>query len=1467
MSLSSLEMTNRSLTNLQSMMVLLNETNWTEWQTKKKVELDTKRVLYTIQHESDEDCIEYVEISDSDEETDDLQKLAEMEIKEMEQSKEVQEVKEPKLKTKSQKGKRKGTQETEERPQWSVLSKKQASKVEKTKKLYKRKIIKLRNDRRIAQEIIVLGLSGSFMNLVNNLIGQPYKIWRALKQHFTPKSLTTHQQLKVKFLKLKKNNNQSVDLFAADIEDLARRVNETSSNNREVIIEADMINAFLSGLPEEYKPFIDSISISKNLETDWQEIKELIKSFELKYFKNQVINNNNNNYSYLTYNKNKIKSNYNKTNNNNYNNGISRNYNNDNNRISRFPLRTPSNNNNNKRNNVVCRFFQLGKCNQGNNCRFLHPSNINNNNNSNNNNFQEKRRLCFICNSDQHLSNRCPRKLQVPNNANQKRNKINIVTTNDSNDNNTNYNNNNNNNNFTKNSNSNYYNRNNNYNNNNYNNNRNSNNNNGNVQPYNNQEDNAWDSTNMIRVYKANVIHNEKNIFVKNVQDFRGTYRKSKEVQNEKTTKWIVDTGATRSMSCNWMLMSEVRTCDPVEVHLAGGDLVIAQRVGVIYINSEVNNRKYSIRIENVLYLPQLDINLISGWELDRSGFLTTIYKGEMKINLAEEDEKIPFLVAKPYLSYANLYYVKEAGKEHYAFAIDGALPDDPTKETIQEKALKELQEWHSRFGHLNFNQVRNFVKNNTPRLSIPNKNPFCDTCYISKMTKKPSKGIPEEYQAKEIGDCIHADVVGPIDVGGEDYNKYLLHILDEFSRYVCTYIIFDKSQAKDKIKAYFEMFNTKFNRYPKVFKSDNGGEFTSTDIKEFLTSKGTLQRFTTPYVHSENNIIERFNRTHMSIVRAIMVEAGIPGTFWREVCLAATQVKNRSPHTGMDNKIPYEVWWGRKLDITKLKVIGCLGYVFIPQETRDDKHLSERSKKCIMLGYDDLSGGYRLMELQQKRVFSSTNVRFNEEVFPMRTDKSTPKISIFERRQPIIPVPYDLSLPLPDNLEYEPTPRNKRPVILELPEEDDKVESEENDDEEKRRMRASLGRRNKENAGHTPLARVSTTEFESKQASEKALEIARKTAQKEAKEAINQGLRRSGRAREPSRDVLESIANQDTKRQKVASHVHENKAANDMVHSLRVLTNKNISTQDDPTTFSDAMRSPEKKRWIEAMNTELKSLIANNTWEVLDKEEAKSTIVKTKWVYKIKKHLDGSIDKYKARLVAKGYSQTPGINVNETFASIVKHKTWRTLLAIAVELDLRVYHWDIATAFLNAPLEEEVYMETPEGFDFGHNKLLRLKKGLYGLQQASRQWYMDLTNTLKSLGLTKCNSDENLFVKYNDEKTKPVLAMGVWVDDMVIVCKRDSTFLGKLKSGLNQKYKVEDKGLISEFLGIKVTRGKDTIKIDQSDYVTTVLKRFNMEDCKVAPTPDVKGKKLSPRTNAVKKSKQWLSEALQIAS
>ena len=300
------------------------------------------------------------------------------------------------------------------------------------------------------------------------------------------------------------------------------------------------------------------------------------------------------------------------------------------------------------------------------------------------------------------------------------------------------------------------------------------------------------------------------------------------------------------------------------------------------------------------------------------------------------------------------------------------------------------------------------------------------------------------------------------------------------------------------------------------------------------------------------------------------------------------------------------------------------------------------------------------------------------------------------------------------------------------------------------------------------------------------------------------------------------------------------------MVNVLNIVSlNNKTYAQDDPVTYNDAVKGDRSDKWKEAMNAEIQSLIANNTWDVVNRNTTKGKVVKTKWVYKTKRHLDGTIDKYKARLVAKGYSQTQGIDVNETFASIVKHKTWRAMLAIAVELDLKVYHWDIATAFLNAKLDEEVYIETPTGYDFGQNVVLKLKKGLYGLQQASRQWLLDLTATLKNLGLERSTADENLFLKYNKERTMPVIAIGIWVDDMVIICKDKGEYYNALKAGLQKKYKVEDKGIISEFLGIKVSYSEGTIKLDQASYVTSILKRYSLFETKEAPTPDVKGKKL----------------------
>ena len=129
-----------------------------------------------------------------------------------------------------------------------------------------------------------------------------------------------------------------------------------------------------------------------------------------------------------------------------------------------------------------------------------------------------------------------------------------------------------------------------------------------------------------------------------------------------------------------------------------------------------------------------------------------------------------------------------------------------------------------------------------------------------------------------------------------------------------------------------------------------------------------------------------------------------------------------------------------------------------------------------------------------------------------------------------------------------------------------------------------------------------------------------------------------------------------------------------------------------------------------------------NNTWELVNRPHGKD-IIGVKWVYKTKLNPDGTIQKHKARLVAKGYSQQPGIDYNETCAPVARLDTIRALIALASQKGWSIHQLDVKSAFLKGVLEEEIYVEQPQGFvsEGKENKVLRLRKALYGLKQAPR--------------------------------------------------------------------------------------------------------------------------------------------------
>ena len=186
---------------------------------------------------------------------------------------------------------------------------------------------------------------------------------------------------------------------------------------------------------------------------------------------------------------------------------------------------------------------------------------------------------------------------------------------------------------------------------------------------------------------------------------------------------------------------------------------------------------------------------------------------------------------------------------------------------------------------------------------------------------------------------------------------------------------------------------------------------------------------------------------------------------------------------------------------------------------------------------------------------------------------------------------------------------------------------------------------------------------------------------------------------------------------------------------------------KDEPKSFLEAINSKDKDRWLEAINSELDSHRENNTWTSVTMPLGRN-IIKTKWIFKIKRNSKNEPERYKARLVAKGYDQEKGIDYDEKFAPVFKQQSLKLILAIAINEGLTIHQIDISTAFLYGELKEEIYIDPPEGLEniSKENKVLKLNRSLYGLKQPPRSWNLTLVKFLNSLNYRQLSSDSAIF-------------------------------------------------------------------------------------------------------------------------
>jgi hypothetical protein len=277
-----------------------------------------------------------------------------------------------------------------------------------------------------------------------------------------------------------------------------------------------------------------------------------------------------------------------------------------------------------------------------------------------------------------------------------------------------------------------------------------------------------------------------------------------------------------------------------------------------------------------------------------------------------------------------------------------------------------------------------------------------------------------------------------------------------------------------------------------------------------------------------------------------------------------------------------------------------------------------------------------------------------------------------------------------------------------------------------------------------------------------------------------------------------------------------------------------NLVTIEEPQSYYEAMKSKDATKWKEAMDAEFKSLKDNETWKLCRLPNGRNAIG-CRWILRKKLNANGTINKYKARLVAKGYSQKEGIDYEETFSPVVKFNSIRIIFAIAVNNNLLLHQMDVKTAFLNGNIEEDIYMQQPEGYSNEDGLVCKLQRSLYGLKQSARSWNQRINTVLLELGFQRCNGDNCMYT--HGYGTDSWIMIALYVDDLIIAA-RSERHLTKIKRQLEDNFEMQDLGELKYCLGLEITRGKDTMHISQHRYIATILEKHQMADSKPVLTP-----------------------------
>lgn len=890
---------------------------------------------------------------------------------------------------------------------------------------------------------------------------------------------------------------------------------------------------------------------------------------------------------------------------------------------------------------------------------------------------------------------------------------------------------------------------------------------------------------------------------------------------------WIIDSGASHHMAPPTAQLDNLHQIAPLRITMAGGQTAVANQAGDAATTLNGEGGPIPVTLYGVVRVPGLAVKLFSVRAMTSKGYGAFFHQGGLDV---VSNTGVVFRGQQR----GNVYVLPTAGR-----AQAPTLADEGIAALVASAPV-----WHTRLAHAGADAVMQTAKT-VEGMTLSGAHPrkelaaICEPCVSAKQTR--ASFPTSRTRATTPLELVHTDVCGPMPVRSMGNSRYFVTVVDDASDYKEAIPIARKEDAGATVRNTIARWEVQTGRKLQRWRSDRGGEYVNATMDKWTKERGAVHETTAPYTPEQNGKAERANRTILEKVVAIMKAAHCDQSLWAEAVSTVPHVLNRVPRAGA-KATPHQLWCGMRPTVAHLRTFGCRVFVLTPAKQR--RKLSPRGKPGIFVGYEEGSKAYRV--LVEGSIKVSRDVIFDE------TSMQRPDAA---------PAPAPRAGTLPPDGEDETPPatmasptNNPNPAGGQADAEDD---GETADDSETGDPLAEL-REAASMAAALPSPSTPTTAADAAPTGNATpppgQQPRRSTRGRTAPERLgtwvphtnveaaaaasdNEPANRDGEA-EGTRPSGSDSANAGSRGEKDAAEGTAPAPANEETEGAAFAAYS--GPNNDKMTLAQARQEPDWDLFDLAVEEEMDALWDGGVFELAWLPDG-ADLLPFQILCERKRNKIGKVYRRKGRGVACGNFQVPGRDFGEIYAPVVRRATLLATLAHAAAAGMIMHQLDIETAFLNGSLDEELYVRQPKGYERGNkNQVLRLRRAVYGLKQAARQWFLELVKLMDTMGMRQSLADPCLFMKDVDGKRLYLL---IYVDDLLLLAEIQE-HIDRMKETVMSAFKSRDMGVPDYFLGLHLDRPspRGTITVSQRQYVKRLAERHGLADAKPALLPMTPG-------------------------